>query len=196
MATHHFTMKDLSKEIKVTTENKCSLCRDSICCTYVTQEIDKPKSMKDFDYLMWLVSHNNISVFQDDDGWFLSSASPCLHLQSDGGCGIYEMRPQICREHSNDCCEFDGPAEEDFKKYFDTYESLDKFCRKKFGEKWELRVEKWERKREEKRKRKEEKKREKELRKQAEKQATASAKETAAKKPQPKKKKTRLEVVE
>ena len=194
MATHHFTMKNLPKNIKVTTENKCDLCKDSICCTYVTQEIDKPKKMKDYDYLMWLVSHKDISVFQDDDGWFLSSASPCLHLQDNGNCGIYETRPQICREHSNDCCEFDGPAEEDFKKYFDSSESLDKFCRKKFGEKWDTRIEKWEKKREEKRKRKEEKKQQKELKKA--KQAAAKKQQKNKNQPSKKKPNKRLEVVD
>ncbi|MCI0504956.1 MAG: YkgJ family cysteine cluster protein [Gammaproteobacteria bacterium] len=145
MAFEFFTIKDLPKNIKVTPENKCTLCKHSICCTYVTQQLETPRSMMDYDYLLWLVSHRNVSVFQDDDGWFLSAANPCLHLQPDGGCGIYEKRPQICREHSNDCCEFDGPAEEDYKKYFDSYESLDKYCRKKF-KKWDKRFKKREKK--------------------------------------------------
>lgn len=145
MASEFFTIKDLPKTIKVTPENKCTLCRQSICCTYVTQQLETPRSMMDYDYLLWLVSHKNVSIFQDDDGWFLSAANPCLHLQPDGRCGIYEKRPQICREHSNDCCEFDGPAEEDYKKYFDSYESLDRYCRKKF-QKWDKRFKKQEQK--------------------------------------------------
>lgn len=129
--------------VKVTSENKCDLCTGSICCTYITHELDAPKAMKDFDYLMWQVSHENVAVFKDEDGWFLSITQPCVHLLPDGGrCGIYETRPEICREHSNDCCEFDGPAEEDFDLYFDSYESLDKFCRKRF-KKWDKRFEKW-----------------------------------------------------
>ena len=43
--------------VKVTQENKCDLCTGSICCTYITHELDAPKSMKDFDYLLWQVSH-------------------------------------------------------------------------------------------------------------------------------------------
>ncbi|MGD8568953.1 MAG: YkgJ family cysteine cluster protein [Gammaproteobacteria bacterium] len=146
MGTAHFTIKDLPKKIKITPENKCDYCKHSICCTYVTQEIDAPRSMKDYDYLLWLVSHRDVSIFKDDDGWFLSAANPCLHLLPDGQCGIYETRPQICREHSNECCEFDGPAEEDYKKYFDSYEKLDEYCRKKF-KKWDKRIKKWEKKR-------------------------------------------------
>ncbi|HEY5601677.1 MAG TPA: YkgJ family cysteine cluster protein [Gammaproteobacteria bacterium] len=145
MTFEFFTIKDLPKRTKVTPENKCTLCRHSICCTYITHQVETPRSMKDFDYLLWLVSHRNVSLFQDEDGWFLSAANPCLHLQPDGGCGIYEKRPQICREHSNDCCEFDGPAEEDYKKYFDSYASLDQYCRKKF-KKWDTRFKKSEKK--------------------------------------------------
>jgi hypothetical protein len=127
---------------KVTAENKCDLCTGSICCTYITHQLDKPKKMKDFDYLLWQVSHEKISVFKDDDGWFLSVSEPCGHLQEGGRCGIYAVRPDICRDHTNDGCEFDGPAEDDFDLYFDTYEKLDVYCRDKFKN-WDRRFEKW-----------------------------------------------------
>jgi len=145
MALANFTIKDLPKHIKVTPENKCNHCKQSICCTYITQQIDTPRSIEDYDYLLWLVSHKDVSIFKDDDGWFLNSANPCIHLQDNGACGIYHKRPEICRSHSNDCCEFDGPAEEDYKKFFDSYEKLDKYCRKKF-KKWDKRFKKWEKK--------------------------------------------------
>jgi hypothetical protein len=138
-------------KLEVTTENKCDLCTGSICCTYITHELDKPKKKKDFDYLLWQVSHENVSVFKDDDGWFLSVKQPCVHIMVDGRCGIYDVRPEICRDHSNDCCEFDGPAEEDYDLYFDTYDSLNEHCRKKF-KRWDQRFEKWNKKREKKNK--------------------------------------------
>ena len=114
-----------------------------------------------------------MSVFKDDDGWFLSAANECVHLQSNGNCGIYETRPQICREHSNDCCEFDGPAEEDYKKYFDSFESLDTYCRKKFKN-WDARIEKWQKKREAKEARKKARKEAKQRAKEKEKARLAS----------------------
>lgn len=128
--------------IPVTTENKCSLCVQSLCCTYITHQIDRPKSMEDFDYLIWQVSHDNVALFKDEDGWFLSIAGRCAHLMPGGLCGIYENRPQICRNHSNDCCEFDGPAEDDFDLYFNTFAALDSYCRKKFKN-WDKRFGKW-----------------------------------------------------
>jgi Fe-S-cluster containining protein len=128
--------------IPVTAENKCSLCVQSICCTYITHQISTPRSMEDFDYLIWQVSHDNVALFKDEDGWFLSVAGRCSHLLPGGNCGIYDNRPQICREHSNDCCEYDGAAEEDFQLYFNSFETLEVFCRKKFKN-WDKRFKKW-----------------------------------------------------
>jgi hypothetical protein len=83
--------------------------------------------------LLWQISHANTQVYKDSDGWFLLVNNRCLHLQDDGRCGIYDNRPQICREHDNDECEFDGPCGAgDFDLFFPTYASLLKYCRKKF----------------------------------------------------------------
>jgi Fe-S-cluster containining protein len=122
-------------KVKITPENKCSFCTNSKCCTYITQEIDTPKSKYDFEHLLWQVSHENIAVYKDEDGWYLLVDSRCTHLQPDGGCGIYENRPEICREHDNDYCEFDAPAEDGFELYFPDYPTLLKYCKKRF-KKW------------------------------------------------------------
>lgn len=122
----------MAKKIKITAENKCSFCQGSKCCSYVTQQIDPPRSMDDFDVLLWQLSHRDVQLYKDEDGWFLMFNTPCLHLQDNGGCGIYETRPKICRSHSNDYCEYDAPAEEGFKKFFDGYDSLLKYCQKRF----------------------------------------------------------------
>jgi Fe-S-cluster containining protein len=127
--------------LEITPENKCDHCVQSICCTYITHQIDTPRSMGDFDYLIWQVSHENIALFKDEDGWFLSVSARCAHLRPNGMCGIYDNRPQICREHSNDCCEYDGPAEEDFELYFNNFDALNTYCRKKF-KKWDKRFKK------------------------------------------------------
>jgi len=131
--------------VNITPQTKCNHCVQSICCTYITHQIDTPRSMEDFDYLLWQVSHENVALFKDDDGWFLSVSGRCAHLHANGMCGIYENRPQICREHSNDCCEFDGPAEEDFELYFSNYDALNNFCRNKFKQ-WDQRFKKWNKK--------------------------------------------------
>lgn len=126
-------MQDLTIDnIKVTSENKCSFCTGSICCTYVTQHLDTPRSKEDFRQLLWQVSHKNIKIYKDDDGWTLLVDGSCQHLQIDGGCGIYNERPEICRDHSNDYCEFDAPSEDGFDLYFENYYDLLKYCKKRF----------------------------------------------------------------
>jgi len=122
--------------IQVTTEsaefNKCDLCTNSKCCTYVTQQIDTPRSKYDFEILLWQVSHDGVGAYKDEDGWFVIFEARCQHLLTDGRCNIYEIRPAICRTHSNDYCEYDAPAEEGFEFYFPDYDSLLRFCKKKF----------------------------------------------------------------
>ena len=118
--------------IKVTSDNKCSFCTGSICCTYVTQHIETPRSKEDFRQLLWQVSHDHTKIYKDDDGWTLLVEGSCQHLQINGGCGIYNERPDICREHTNDYCEFDAPSEDGFDLYFQNYFDLLKYCKKRF----------------------------------------------------------------
>lgn len=117
---------------------KCRLCTRTKCCTYVTQQIEAPRSIADFDFLLWQVSHQGVRVFRDDDGWFLQFDTRCAHLLTDGRCGIYDRRPAVCREYSNDWCEYDEPAEKHYKLCFDTFEQLDAYCRQRF-KRWDLR---------------------------------------------------------
>jgi len=118
---------------RLTPQNKCGHCRGKTCCTYFTQHIDAPRSIEDFDLMLWQISHQHTQFYKDSDGWFLLVNSRCMHLQPDGGCGIYHTRPQVCREHSNDDCEFEGPCgDDDFELFFPDYDALLKYCRKRF----------------------------------------------------------------
>ncbi len=127
---------DTKSEIEITPENKCSFCTGSICCTYVTQHINTPRSKVDFQHLLWQVSHDHVKAYKDEDGWTLLIEAKCQHLQIDGACGIYATRPQICRDHSNEYCEFDASSEVGFDLYFQNYEELLAYCKKRF-KRWE-----------------------------------------------------------
>lgn len=128
-------------KVAITPQNKCSFCKGSTCCTYMTQQIDAPRSKEDFDLLLWQISHMNTQLYKDSDGWFLLVNNRCTHLQPNGGCGIYETRPQVCRDHSNDDCEFEGPCgDDDFKEYFRDYAALLAYCQKRFKN-WDQRFE-------------------------------------------------------
>ena len=70
--------------------------------------IETPVTRKDFDYLRWYLIHGKISLFVDGETWFLMVHNVCDHLQEDYRCGMYDGRPQICRDYTTDDCEYDG----------------------------------------------------------------------------------------
>jgi len=121
-----------NEEILITAENKCSFCHGPKCCSYITQQIDTPRKKTDFQLMLWQISHQNIEFYKDSDGWFLMVITPCEHLGEVGECLIYDSRPNICREYSNDYCEYDSPAEEGFDLYFRNYQELLTYCQKRF----------------------------------------------------------------
>ncbi len=121
---------------EMTPENKCSFCKNSKCCTYFTQQIDTPRKKSEFVHMLWQISHRDVQFYKDEDGWFLLVNSPCVHLLEGGGCGIYDSRPRICRDYDNDYCEYDASAEEGFELFFDSYDALLKYCKKRF-KKWD-----------------------------------------------------------
>lgn len=121
-------------------DKKCAKCKKSICCVSINQKIPAPKSREDFDHLLWQVSHENINIFKDADGWFLKIDTRCSHLLDGGVCGIYDTRPWVCREYDNDFCEFDESIEEASELYFSTYKKFEKYCRKRF-KRWDKRFE-------------------------------------------------------
>jgi hypothetical protein len=116
-------------------DKKCNLCVKTICCTYTTQKIPNPRAKADFDYLLWQVSHEGVEIYKDEDGWFLLIQGRCAHIQLNGQCGIYETRPQICRDYDNDFCEYDEAAEKHFDLHFKNYQQLLAYCKKRFA-KW------------------------------------------------------------
>jgi len=129
------------KPEKMTAETKCRFCTGTICCNYITQCIDTPRSIDAFDYLLWQMAHENIETYKDEDGWHIIVNTRCQFLEVNGQCGIYETRPLLCREYSNDYCEFDESAENGFELYFKTYQALDDYCRRRF-KKWDKRFDK------------------------------------------------------
>ena len=59
--------------------------------------------------------------------------TPCEVLTDNHHCSRYAHLPQVCRDHTNDDCEFDGPAgAADFELFFPNYQSMLKYCRKRF----------------------------------------------------------------
>ena len=111
-------------------DNLCDHCTAK-CCHYFALAIDEPVSRRDFDFMRWYLLHDRATVFVDDENWYLLVHTTCKHLQDDYRCGIYESRPQICREYTTDECEF----EDDwcYEKYFETPEQIDEYADALFG---------------------------------------------------------------
>jgi Fe-S-cluster containining protein len=67
-----------------------------------------PTSKKDFDVIRWYLIHPGVRVYVEDNtgSWFVQFMSRCRYLRDDNLCGIYETRPQICRDLDPTLCEF------------------------------------------------------------------------------------------
>ena len=87
-------------------ENK-ELCKGcSECCKYVIIKWTTPETEKDYDAIVWLISHENVSAYIDFEGlWHLEFKTRCKYLGKDDLCIIYEDRPDVCRKYTHKNCE-------------------------------------------------------------------------------------------
>lgn len=109
---------------------RCAQCIPAKCCRYFSLEVDRPRSKRDYDDLLWMLAHQDVSVYVDKKKWYLMVHTQCKFLDMDTNCcTIYDTRPQMCREHSVDECEWHGPW--DFDKHFMSYEELKQWMKKK-----------------------------------------------------------------
>lgn len=102
----------------------CGRCT-AICCQYISTEIDAPTTPRDFDILRWYLMHVGVRVYCEESSgsWFVQFLTRCRFLRDDDLCGIYETRPQICRDLDATLCEFAlGPGD---RWLFTTLEELD-----------------------------------------------------------------------
>jgi Fe-S-cluster containining protein len=87
-------------------KNLCEYCTAK-CCHYFALPIETPEEFTDFEYIRWFLLHERATVFKEEDDWYLLVHTTCRHLRDDYRCGIYETRPQICREYSTKDCEYE-----------------------------------------------------------------------------------------
>lgn len=82
------------------------------------------------DFVRWYLLHERATVFIEDETWYLLVHTDCKHLQPDHRCGIYETRPQICRDYSTSNCEFDDDTV--YEMYFETAEQVAEYMEARF----------------------------------------------------------------
>ena len=72
--------------------------------------------------LVWMIASalkTQATVFTEGETWYLLVHTECKHLGADNLCGIYDTRPQICREYTTDDCKTYLVLE---RKVFDVWE--------------------------------------------------------------------------
>ena len=99
----------------------CDFCTAK-CCRYFALPIDTPTEWADFEFIRWYLLHRQASVFTEDGDWYLMVHTDCKHLLPDNRCGIYETRPQICRDYSTENCEYEDDWT--YERYFETPEQI------------------------------------------------------------------------
>jgi len=86
-------------------ESLCDRCT-GLCCHYITVEIDKPRTRRNHDDIRWYLLHEGITLLIARDRWLVKLPTRCRALTADCRCGIYETRPQTCREYSTENCDY------------------------------------------------------------------------------------------
>lgn len=106
----------------------CSGC--TICCEHVALEIDKPETKEELLRLLDYLNYNDILVWIEENGeWYVQFKTKCKQLDENGYCKIYEKRPKICREYSQEECEKYGDGEF-YEHLFKTREEFLDFIKK------------------------------------------------------------------
>ena len=106
-------------------EYLCDYCTAK-CCKYFALPIDEPTNRKDFEYMRWFLLHDKATVFTEDETWYLLVHTECKHLGTDNMCGIYDTRPQICREYTTDDCEYEDSWV--YERYLETAEQVGEYA--------------------------------------------------------------------
>ncbi len=83
------------------------LCRGcTLCCTYVTVEIDAPRAAWEYDQWLWALHHRGVELYVErPERWSVHFAARCAELGRDGRCRIHGRHPVMCREHDPRSCE-------------------------------------------------------------------------------------------
>ena len=125
MANGVLVRKKIPREELPEGEVLCDYCT-ARCCRYFALPIDTPETEDDWGFVRWYLLHDRASVFTEDDTWYLLVHTVYKHLRDDNLCGIYETRPQICRDYTTENCEYED--EWTYDKYLEAPEQVVEYC--------------------------------------------------------------------
>jgi Fe-S-cluster containining protein len=103
----------------------CDFCTAK-CCRYFALPMDSPTDEQDWQFIRWFLMHDAATAFKEDKNWYLLVHTKCKHLQADNRCGIYDQRPQICRDYTTKDCEYED--EWLYEQYLETSEQVAEYA--------------------------------------------------------------------
>lgn len=122
----------MAKKKKKSKKVLCDKCT-GLCCRYFALPIETPEDKEDYDDIRWYLSHENITVFVEDDDWYVNVKNKCKHLSEvDYKCGNYNDRPKICRGYTTKDCDL-VEGEYDYELHFIDDKQMAEYMKIKFG---------------------------------------------------------------
>ena len=106
------------------------LCEGCVkCCTYITVEIDPPRTAWEYDQWIWALHHRGIELYVEvQEAWFVHFETVCEKLDASGRCSIYGRHPVLCREYDPRNCERRVPLAE-VRAWFKDGDDLENWLR-------------------------------------------------------------------
>jgi Fe-S-cluster containining protein len=107
-----------------------ALCRGCVkCCTYITVEIDAPRTPWEYDQWIWALHHRGVQLYVErPERWSLHFETRCAQLGADGRCAIHGRHPVMCREYDPRTCERWLPLA-DIRAWFDDAAGFERWIR-------------------------------------------------------------------
>jgi Fe-S-cluster containining protein len=110
----------------------CDKCT-GLCCRYFALPIEDPETKEDYDDIRWYLCHKDVTVFVEDDDWYINIKNKCSNLsEKDYKCKIYDKRPKICRGYDMDSCDL-TEGEYDYDLHFTNAKQMEEYMKIKFG---------------------------------------------------------------
>jgi len=124
--TAHPPLDDRRVARELPAEENADLCAGCTkCCTYVTVEVDAPRTPWEYDQWIWALYHRGVSLYiETPEAWFVHFETQCTRLDSNGRCSIYGRHPVLCREYDPRTCERRVPLA-DVRAWFNDGDELE-----------------------------------------------------------------------
>lgn len=122
--------KPIPRDQLPTDVDLCSYCTGK-CCRYISIAISRPTTWKDFDTLRWYLTRDYVNIYAEDGQWYVMVLEDCRNLLPDNRCGIYDTRPQVCRDHKTDNCEYEDDY--NYERIFENGDQLREYAEALLG---------------------------------------------------------------